>query len=152
MDTLHKGSHEGPDTAEVKKILKDIGGWDRYPTRWRHSIVDEVVDMEEIKRDLWAGPGWSWPSEIWGSWEGYYKFIHYLLVEKCTVKLNERLQAVAKIAKFLEKYWVADRLYRPPTENLPAGLRYRSVESEYYETTKRLAEACSPISAQTKSN
>ena len=141
MDTSHKDSHEGPDTAEVKKILKEStiwGGWDRYPTRWRDYIVDEVVEVEEITRDLWAGPGWSWPHEIWGSYEGYYRFIHYALIEKCAFKLSERLQALSKIAKFLEQYWVADRLYRPPSKDLPTGLRYRSVENHYYKATEHL--------------
>ena len=39
-----------------------------------------------------------------------------------------------KIAKFLDKYWIQDRLYRPPTETQSAGLRYHAVKTHFTQT------------------
>jgi len=110
--------YNGPSTTKVNKLLTDallhakhkIVSDDNIK-----SIVNSVIEQEEQK-----GTGW-------GSYRGYYTFVHGDLIKKCNKKINTLIETLSreKIIRFLNNSnWISDRLYRPED-----GLRWKQVQA-----------------------
>ena len=140
---------QGPDTNEVKKILKKtltniivvvkMENGDRNPTKLLSFqvdfIVDKVVENFIKKQNL---PNFYTEERdallCWGSYRGYYSFTHSELLQECTKLIENQTDARQKIIKFINNSaWLMDRLYRPPSEKYSEGLRYKSIE-RHFET------------------
>lgn len=77
------------------------------------AIIEEVIE-ENLKEH--GG---------WGSYRGYYTFIHSNLIESISKKINEKKEekALEKIKDFIRP-WAEHILYRPPSDNKPTGRMY----------------------------
>jgi hypothetical protein len=67
-----------------------------------------------------------------GSWRGYASFrMKEKLIKRIELLYDEEI-ARKKINKFImNSPWIQDMLYRPPTENKPAGRMYAAVETHF---------------------
>ena len=67
-----------------------------------------------------------------GSWRGYTSFrMKEKLIKRIELLYDEEI-ARKKINKFImNSPWIQDMLYRPPTENKPAGRMYAAVETHF---------------------
>ena len=45
-------------------------------------------------------------------------------------------KATKKLKYYLMKYWINDRLYRPPSDKYTAGLRYNSLKQHFKNMQK----------------
>jgi hypothetical protein len=104
----------GPSTTEVNKLLTDalLHANHKFISHDNiKSIVNDIIEEEQTG---------------WGSYRGYYTFVHRDLIKKCTVKINIVIKTLArkKIIHFLNNSnWIQDRLYRPD------GLRWKQVQA-----------------------
>ncbi len=117
----------GPNTDEVRKRLTADYIMPKYKYRLitLNTIKDIInnVMLEEEKQ-----------YEGWGSYRGYYTFTHHKLIKK----INKQVQAIMetnarnKINYFvMNSPWVADLLYRPPTDDKPTGRMYFSTQNNF---------------------
>jgi len=67
-----------------------------------------------------------------GSWRGYTSFrMKEKLIKRIELLYDEEISR-KKINKFImNSPWIQDMLYRPPTENKPAGRMYAAVETHF---------------------
>ena len=135
---------QGPDTNEVKKILKQtlrnlivvvkMYNGNRNPTKLLPFQVDFIVD-KVIENYILENQNPSLSFVGWGSYRGYYSFTHSELLQKCTKEIEDQTDARQKIIKFFNNSaWLMDRLYRPPSEECSEGLRYKSIERHFENT------------------
>ena len=111
---------QGITTAEVRKqllttFLAPKGNYKFVSDDNIKSIVDSVIKQEEQKKTGW------------GSYRGYYTFVHSNLIKQCNEKINTLIETLAreKIIQFLNNSnWISDRLYRPED-----GLRWKQVQA-----------------------
>lgn len=111
---------QGISTAEVRKqllttFLAPKANYKFVSDGNIKSIVNSVIKQEEQK-----GVGW-------GSYRGYYTFVHRDIFKKCNKKINTLIETLAreKIIQFLNNSnWISDRLYRPED-----GLRWKQVQA-----------------------
>jgi len=73
-----------------------------------------------------------------GSWRGYASFrMKEKLIKRIELLYDEEIARNKKIARnkinkfIMNSCWVQDMLYRPPTENKPAGRMYAAVETHF---------------------
>ena len=135
---------QGPDTNEVKKILKEaltniivvvkMENGDRNPTKLLPFQVDFIVD-KVVDNYIVENRNSSLYFVGWGSYRGYYSFTHSDLLQKCTKVIEDQTDARLKIIKFINNSaWLMDRLYRPPSEEYSEGLRYKSIKTHFENT------------------
>lgn len=121
----------GPSTKDVKQMLF-TAQWDAqfgetnsawYPIMKRR-VIDIVISKEEEQRHVSQSRG-----PCWGSYRGYYSFLHSELLSKCLEEGQKfrKEKARKKLLKFMnDSIWIQDRLYRPCD-----GLRYKNVERNF---------------------
>ena len=140
----------GPDTNEVKKILKQtlrnlivvvkMSNGDRNPTKLLPFQVDFIVDkvVENFIKNQNLPNFYAEGRDdflCWGSYRGYYSFTHSELLQECTKVIEDQTDARQKIIKFINNSeWLIDRLYRPPSEKYSEGLRYKSIKTHFENT------------------
>ena len=139
----------GPNTNEVKKILKEtltniivvvkMENGDRNPTKLLPFQVDFIVDkvVENFVKKQNLPNFYTEQSDdflCWGSYRGYYSFRHSDLLQECTKLIEDQTDARQKIIKFISNSsWLMDRLYRPPSDEYSPGLRYEKIKENFEE-------------------
>jgi len=135
---------QGPDTNEVKKILKEaltniivvvkMENGNRNPTKLLPFQVDFIVD-KVVENYIVENRNSSLYFVGWGSYRGYYSFTHSELLQECTKVIEDQTDARQKIIKFFNNSpWLMNRLYRPPSEEYSEGLRYKSIKTHFENT------------------
>ena len=107
----------GPSAEEVRDDIRE-SFW-KKEKNFNCIVIDNCIDriIPKMRNDF-------------GSWRGYRCFqIKENLINQIELLYDD---AMHKTAKFLDKYWIQDRLYRPPTETQSAGLRYHAVKNSFY--------------------
>ena len=131
----------GPDTNEVKKILKQtltnlivvvkMENGDRNPTKLLPFQVDFIVD-KVVENYIVDNKNKSKNFIGWGSYRGYYSFTHSELLQKCNKEIQDQTDARQKIIRFFNNSsWLMDRLYRPSSNEYSPGLRYEKIKENF---------------------
>jgi len=118
----------GPTVEEVKPII--LGIFSPTPKFILEETVVQIInDVICAAVKLYGGLG---------SYRGYYAFTHNNLIKRCAIKINtiRKENARLKIKRFINLYWVQDRLYRPKTESHDAGYGYNQAKLSYYQKEK----------------
>lgn len=78
------------------------------------------------------------PRAPFGSYRGYYSFNHRDFIDNCRWRMEEIItkRATKRLQYYLMKYWIDDRLYRPPSDKYTAGLRYNSLKQHFKNMQK----------------
>ena len=109
----------GPSAEEVRDDIRE-SFW-KKEKNFNCIVIDNCIDRIIPKT-----------RNGFGSWRGYRCFkIKENLMDQIKLLYDDVMH---KIAKFLDKYWIQDRLYRPPTETQSAGLRYYTVKTHFTQT------------------
>ena len=102
---------QGPSAEDVRDEIQTFFEDKKYDMVEIQKCTDRIVPM--TRNDF-------------GSYRGYQSS----RMKEKLIKIITHLYARNKIAAFIEP-WVQDILYRPPTENQAAGLRYKGVEEHF---------------------
>ena len=117
----------GPDIEEVRRDImhaSNVMKWLKtFPTE-NILTISEVGDYEIIK----AGG----KTFCYGSFRGYATFVRKDILNNIVSTLISRENAIKKInTSIIVSIWINDILYRPPTENNSAGLRYANIKKTF---------------------
>ena len=117
----------GPDIEEVRRDImhaSNIMKWLKKFPKENISTVSEVGDYEIIK----AGG----KTLCYGSFRGYATFLRKDILNNIVSTLTSRENAIKKLnTSIIVSNWINDILYRPPTENNSAGLRYSNIKKTF---------------------
>ena len=123
----------GPDIEEVCRDImhaSNVMKWlKKFPTENILTVFQVGVD-EIIK----AGG----KNLCYGSFRGYATFVRNDILNNIVSELTKRDNAIKKLnTSIIVSNWINDMLYRAPTKNNSAGLRYHVVKTtfEKHQTT-----------------
>ena len=119
----------GPDIEEVRRDImhaSNVVKWlKKFPTE-NISSLSEVGDCKIIK----AGG----KTLCYGSFRGYATFVRKDILNEIVSTLKKRENAIKKLnTSIIVSNWINDILYRPPTENNSAGIRYDNIKKTFEE-------------------
>lgn len=129
----------GPSVTDVESILIKYS-WERKSIFFnkfdRESTIKLVIAnyFREYEEKYKTKPDKRAP---FGSYRGYYSFNHRYFIDNCKWQMEKiiKKKATETLKYYLLKYWIIDRLYRPPSENYVEGLRYNSLK-DHFNTMK----------------
>ena len=117
----------GPDIEEVRRDImhaSNVMKWLKKFPKENISSVSEVGDYEIIK----AGG----KTLCYGSFRGYASFVRKDILNEIVLTFKKRENAIKKLnTSIIVSNWINDMLYRPPTENNSAGLRYSNIKKTF---------------------
>lgn len=117
----------GPDIEEVRRDImhaSNVMKWLKKFPKENISTVSEVGDYEIIK----AGG----KTLCYGSFRGYATFVRKDILNEIVLTFKKRENAIKKLnTSIIVSNWINDMLYRPPTENNSAGLRYSNIKKTF---------------------
>lgn len=131
---------EAPSVADVKNILIKCQ-WEKesifFDKLDKKKTITFVINnyLREYEEKYNSKPD---PRAPFGSYRGYYSFNHRDFIDNCQWRMEEiiKKKAIVTLKYYLMKYWIEDRLYRPPSENYSAGLRYNNIKDHFNKMTQ----------------